>query len=109
MAVCVNIVASAEEAVHEVVGRWSKVCIEVMRWDESQVLRREVAGIVAPRAPHQLVHEKDQYLLAEAELGSLAILVPHKSGHTPTTVFGLLVFHVTVVMTRDERVEISSN
>jgi hypothetical protein len=107
--VCVNTVALAAELVHEVVGRLNRVCIEEMRWDESQVLKWEVAGIVAPRAPHQLVRETDQHLLAEAGPGSLAIRVPHKWGHTQKTVSELLVFHGTVVMTRDERVEISSN
>jgi len=105
----VNTVVSAEALVHEVVGvRLNKGRSGEMRLGRRLlVLTREVAGIVALRAPHQLVQQEQGFLLAGASW-SLAGLVPHKLDHIPRTVFVLCVFRRDVARMCAEMSEIGA-
>ena len=74
------------------------------------VLSREVAGIVAGEAPHQLVQQEEQGpplveqgpLLVEEGPWALAVLVPHKLDRIRKTVFALRVFRRDVARTSAE-------
>jgi len=96
----VNTVVSAEALVHEVVGvRLNRGHSGEMRLGRRlPVLNREVAGIVALRAPHQLVQQEEQGFLLAGASWSLAALVPHKLDHIPKADFVLRVFRRDVAM-----------